>query len=72
MRTTCCNVYAAGDVCSVNWPGNSTLWFQVNYTQSCILSIIQAVKCVYKVVSEQVTLLQLLIWDPFVMDLVYP
>ena len=31
MRTNLCDVYAAGDVCTVQWDNHSKLWFQVNY-----------------------------------------
>ena len=29
MRTNVPDIYAAGDICSVNWPDVSRTWFQV-------------------------------------------
>ena len=39
MRTSLGDVYAAGDVCSVQWKEQAALWFQVTETHDTVMYI---------------------------------
>lgn len=55
MRTSVADVYAAGDVCTVEWDPQSKLWFQV-CACACVCS------CIY-VPSSSVRIYSLLFTD---------
>jgi NAD(P)H-nitrite reductase large subunit len=54
MRTSVVDVYAAGDVCSVNWPDTPMTWFQMRLWSQARQMGVYAARCMTSHIQKEI------------------